>query len=133
MEASLEVPTRGSTAAAISNAVVHVFRDHLGKGPTRAKTYVHEDMISCVLRGGLNRQESALVDAGRGDLVEESRHAIQGVLEHDLVAAVERLTSRKVEAFLSASHLDPDLSLETFLLIPREDGVARAAPDPDPA
>lgn len=123
MAVPLEVPSpNGATSAAISNAVVHVFRDHLGKGPTRAKTYLHEDLITCLLRGGYNRQEETLVAAGHSDIVTGARHAVQGVMKADLIAAVERLTGRTVEAFVSGNHVDPELSLETFVLTPRDGG-----------
>lgn len=127
MAALSEGPARGPTAAAISNAVVHVFRERLGKGPTRAKTYLHEDMISCVLRGGFSVQEMSLVAAGRHDLVEESRLAMQMIIRTELIEAVEGLTGRTVEAFMSSNHVDPEISLETFILFAREEDADRLA------
>lgn len=121
MDAVPEASRRGPTAAAISNAVVHVFRERLGKGPTRAKTYLHEDMVSCVLRGGFSVQEMNLVAAGRNDLVENQRRAMQKIISRELIDAVEGLTGRTVEAFMSSNHVDPEISLETFILDARPD------------
>ncbi len=39
-------------------------------------------------------------------------------MRDDLVAAVERLTSRTVEAFLSDNLHEPDVAVEVFLLAP---------------
>jgi uncharacterized protein YbcI len=108
----------GPLAADISNAVVRLVREHFGKGPTQAKTIVHEDVVVTVLRGGFTQAEKTLYKAGRGDLVDEGRRAMQDVFEREMRAAVERLTGRKVEAFLSANHHEPDASVEVFLLDP---------------
>ena len=110
---------RGHAASAISSAVVQLFREYLGKGPERAKTYLHDDLVVCLLRGGFNRSEGTLTDAGRADLVLKSRDALQGALEHDLRAAIERITGRTVVAFMSTTHVEPDLSLESFVLEPQ--------------
>src|SRR5689334_14981546 len=38
----------------------------------------------------------------------------------ELVAGVEALTGRRVIAFMSDNHVDPDVAVETFVLVPRE-------------
>src|SRR4051812_33289255 len=113
----------GPVAADISNAVVRLVREHFGKGPTQAKTLLHDDVVVTVLRGGFTQAEKTLYKAGRADIVDEGRRAMQGVFEREMRAAVERLTGRRVSAFLSANHHDPDASVEIFLLEPEdEDG-----------
>src|SRR3954447_7494361 len=109
-------PATGPLAADISNIVVRLFREHFGKGPTQAKTILHEDVVVCVLRGGFTQAEKTLYNAGRADIVDEGRRAMQDVFEREMCAHVERLTGRRVEAFLSANHHDPDASVEVFLL-----------------
>ena len=37
-------------------------------------------------------------------------------MEHRFIAAVERITSRKVARFISTPHVGPDLELELFVL-----------------
>jgi uncharacterized protein YbcI len=108
----------GPVAADISNAVVRLVREHFGKGPTQAKTLLHDDVVVTVLRGGFTHAEKTLYKAGRADVVDEGRRAMQGVFEREMRAAVERLTGRRVSAFLSANHHDPDASVEVFLLEP---------------
>ncbi len=111
----------GQLLVAISGAMVTIFRNFLGKGPERCKTYwVGSDMLVVVLGGGYSTAEQTLFEAGRGAAVQESRLALQQILADEMKAMVESLTGRKVVAFLSASHQEPDLSVETFLLQPLE-------------
>ena len=108
----------GPLAADISNAVVRLVREHFGKGPTQAKTLLHDDAVVTILRGGFTHAEKTLYKAGRADIVDEGRRAMQGVFEREMRAEVERLTGRRVVAFLSANHHEPDASVEVFLLEP---------------
>src|SRR3954453_36471 len=94
----------GPVASEISNAVVRLVREHFGRGPTQAKTIVHDDVVVTVLRGGYTHAEKTLYQAGKGDVVEEGRRAMQDVFQREMTAAVEQLTGRNVEAFLSANH-----------------------------
>src|SRR3954453_22856420 len=113
-----DVALAGPLAADISNAVVRLVREHFGKGPTQAKTLLHDDAAVTILRGGFTHAEKTLYKAGRADIVEEGRRAMQSVFEREMRAAIERLTGRRVVAFLSANHHDPDASVEVFLLEP---------------
>jgi uncharacterized protein YbcI len=127
--------SNGPVAADISNAVVRLVREHFGRGPTQAKTLVHDDVVVTVLRGGYTHAEKTLYQAGKGDIVEEGRRAMQDVLERQMRASVERLTGRRVTAFLSSNHHDPDVSAEIFMLETHPgasddgDGHGRAAVD----
>lgn len=121
----------GQLLVAISDAMVRVFRDFLGKGPDRCKTYwAGSDMLVILLGGGYTVAEQTLYDAGRGDAVQDSRHALQKALEDKSRAMVERLTGRQVVAFMSASHQSPDLSAEIFVLAPLEADSPVAFPSP---
>ena len=111
-------PGNGRTAAEISNTVVKLVREHWGKGPTQAKTVWHDDVVVTVLRGGFTHAEQTLYRAGRADVVEEARRAMQDVFEREMRTAVERLTGREVDAFMSTNHHDPDMSVEIFVLRP---------------
>ena len=120
----------GPVVAEISNAVVRLVREHFGKGPTQAKTIWMDDVVVCVLRGGFTHAEQTLYKAGRGDIVDEGRKAMQGVFEREMTSAITRLTGRRVEAFLSANHHEPDVIVECFVL---SDGVTRAGDVPPEA
>ena len=118
----------GSISAAISNAVVGLLHDYTGRGPTHARTTVGTDTIVVTLRNSLTKAERTL--AGRGQAVEvlAMRRAFQNTMRDDLVAAVERLTQRKVEAFLSDNLHEPDVAVEIFLLAPVDGADGNGAP-----
>jgi uncharacterized protein YbcI len=108
----------GPLTAAISNAVVGLLREFTGRGPTQARTTIGSDTIVVTLRDSLTKAERTL--AGRGQALEvlAMRRAFQDTMREDLIAAVERLTHREVEAFLSDNLYDPDVAVEIFLLVP---------------
>jgi len=116
------VPTEalqgGQLNAAISNAVVRAFADYTGRGPTRARTSIRDDLVVCMLENTLTKAEQSLVNSGREQLVLDTRRADQSTMRKDLVGAVEELTRRTVIAFMSDNHIDPDVATETFLLAP---------------
>jgi uncharacterized protein YbcI len=116
----------GSRAAAISNLVVRLVREYTGRGPTNAKTHFGEDLITVVLRDTLTPGERSLVRDGRTALVLATRKAYQDTMGADLVAGIEELTGRKVDAFMSDNHIDADVAVESFVLKPQAD-PAKAA------
>lgn len=109
-------PTHGQVLAEVTNTVVRLFRENFGKGPTQGKTVWHDDVLVTVLRGGFTTAEQTLYRAGRADIVEAQRRAVQEVFEREMRSDIEGLTGRRVEAFLSANHFDPDVSVEIFVL-----------------
>ncbi len=110
--------TVGSLSASISNAVVGLLHDYTGRGPTHARTTIGPDTIVVTLRNSLTKAERKLAGCGQALEVLAMRRAFQKTMRDDLVAAVERLTSRTVEAFLSDNLHDPDVAVEVFLLAP---------------
>ena len=112
----------GQLASAISNQVVRVMSEYTGRGPTRARTYLNEDLISVVVQDTLTKGERSLVGNGKAEAVMNMRKHFQDTMSTDLIAAVEELTGRQVIAFFSGNHIDPDAALESFLLAPRGDG-----------
>jgi uncharacterized protein YbcI len=121
-EISAERSGEGRLAAAISNKVVRVITDYTGRGPTRARAYIQDDLVSVVVQDTLTKGERSLVQDGRAEVVMTMRKAFQDTMGDDLVAGIEELTGRKVLAFFSANHIGPDAALESFLLAPRENG-----------
>ena len=110
----------GELRVAISNAIVQVHREYFGKVPTKARTYLMDDLIVTVMHGAATRLEQTLAEAGEKDRVREVRQAFQDSLDVVFVAKVEQLTGRRVAAFLSQSSVDPDVSVEVFILEPDE-------------
>ena len=137
-----------SKAAAISNHVVRTMSEYTGRGPTRARTHIHDDVVTVLLKNTLTKGERSLVRDELDELVLAMRKAYQGTMRHDLITGVEEILGRKVIAFMSDNHIDPDVAVEVFLLAPpdagpRGDGtrgaaktpreaLASATPDPPP-
>lgn len=113
-----ERPTGGSVSAAISNAIVRITSEYIGRGPTKARTSIRDEMIVVLMQDTLTKAEKTLLDAGQGDFVMETRARFQMTMRDDYVAAVEMLTERKVIAFMSANHMDPDMATEIFIMEP---------------
>src|ERR671922_111576 len=67
----------GERLAAISNAVVGIFAESYGRGPTKAKSYVFENYVLCVLEDMLTTVERTLVDYGEEALVRTVRLKFQ--------------------------------------------------------
>lgn len=112
-------------AAAISNGVVRLTSEYTGRGPTKARTYINQDLVSVVLEDVLTKGERSLVKDGQEALVLAARHAYQLTMKTDLVELVEQMTGRKVRAFMSDNHTEPDVAIECFVLEPlSEDGKA---------
>jgi uncharacterized protein YbcI len=109
---------RGETAAQISTGCVQLLSEYTGRGPTKAHTILNRDSVTIILQETLTKGERSLVAADEEDHVLRSRYAYQQVMREDLTALVERAVDRKVIAFLSANHLDPDVAVEFFLLEP---------------
>ena len=115
----------GQRAAAISNLVVGLTSDYTGRGPTKARTHLSENVVTVVLQDTLTKGERSLVNDGRSELVLGVRFAFQETMRAGLVEGVEKITGRRVHAFMSANHIDPDMAVETFVL----DGQADDPPD----
>ena len=114
----------GSKAAAISNMIVRTMSEYTGRGPTKARTHLADDLVTVVLQDTLTKGERSLVGDGRGELVLSMRKAFQITMRRDLIAGVEEITGRVVAAFMSDNHIEPDVAVEVFVLAPaaRADG-----------
>jgi uncharacterized protein YbcI len=108
----------GRIAAAVSNAIAGIHRTHYGRGPKRTRTVMGSDYVICFLEDVYTPVERTLISAGRFDAVRETRNAFQDTMRENFSAAVEEAVGRKVIGFLSQVHVDPDLSIETFILEP---------------
>jgi uncharacterized protein YbcI len=113
-----EASVGGSKAAAISNYVVRTMSAYTGRGPTKARTYLNDDLVTVVLQDTLTKGERSLVSDELDELVLAMRKAFQGTMRRDLIAGIEEILDRQVIAFMSDNHIDPDVAVEVFLLAP---------------
>jgi uncharacterized protein YbcI len=102
--------------ADISNAMVGLKKEFYGKGPTKAKTYINDNYVLCVLQGGLTKNEETLLAAGEHGLVRQYRLRFQEAMADATTEAIERLTGRKVLGYHSQIVFDPEYGFEIFVL-----------------
>jgi uncharacterized protein YbcI len=128
-------PKNQSPSAKIATSVVKVMREYTGRGPTKAKATIDENMVTVLLADTLTSGERTLVESGRSNRVIRLRHDYQLVMRDDLVGIVERELDRKVIAFMSQNHIDPDLAVEVFVLDPANtvSRISAAPPTSDAA
>ena len=116
--AKFDPATSGPRGLAISNLVVRLLSEYTGRGATQARTHFNDNLITVVVQDLMTKGEHSLIRHGKGDLVLETRRAYQDSMGDELSAGVEDITGRRVVAFLSANHLEPDVAIENFMLAP---------------
>lgn len=118
MEGTQHGSTSGERLAQISTGLVQLHSRFYGKGPTKAKTHMVNDTVISILRGGFTTVERTLIDQGDVDAVYSMRRSFQMAMEEQFTTVVEEATGRKVIAYMSQIHEDPDLAVEIFVLEP---------------
>lgn len=98
-----------------------------GKGPVRAKTFLINDTVLCVLEGGFTVVERTLIEVGRAPAVHDIRTSFQAAMREQFTQVVEAALNRRVRAYMSQVHTDPDIAIELFLLEPVGSGEEPAA------
>jgi len=106
----------GEVLAAVSNAIVRVLSELYGRGPTKAKTYVVDDYVFCVMEDFLTTVERTLVDHGHEDLVRAVRLTFQEAVADRFTSAVEEITGRRVVTYHSQVTFHPTMGFEIFVL-----------------
>ncbi len=127
MTASDDRLTGGPLNAAIANEIGKLIADFTGRGATKSRAFLYQDVVVCLLEDGATKAEINLVAAGRDELVRSQRDALQRAMETQLVAAIERVTGRIVRTFLSGTSTFGESSVEVFVLQPlvsKSDGTA---------
>ncbi len=122
----------GALNAEISNAIVRLLSDTVGRGPTKARTIHSGKIVLCVLEDTMTKAELSLATSGKEDLVLTVRRAFQETMEGEMSSAIETLTGRNVVAFMSANHVGPDLAAEVFILDEPLNGAAVGSNTSDP-
>jgi uncharacterized protein YbcI len=111
----------GRRAAAVSNAITRLHRDHYGRGATTTRTVIQRNYVITFLEDIYTPVERTLIDAGDEGTVRDTRLAFQLAMRPQFSQAVEEVMERKVVAFMSQNHIDPDLAVEVFVLEPHAD------------
>lgn len=104
----------------VSNEMVRLYKDQLGRGPMRARTHwCGPDALSVVLEDTFTPAERNLVKMGAHERLRDTRMFFQYACVREFCEPVERLTGRRVRAFMSGIDTHSDgMSIETFVLHP---------------
>ncbi len=104
----------------LSNAMVRLYKELFGRGPTKAKTnYADANTLVSTLEDTLTPAERSMVDLGEYARVEETRLWFQRATRDQFVGTVEQITGRKVRAFVSGTDSENDVATELFYLEPK--------------
>lgn len=127
-EAAENAAERGQgLLARISNEMVRAQKEFFGKGPTEAKSYLVDDLLFIVMRGGMTTAEKTMLDFGQQDQVRQFRQLFENEMTQRLTAMIERLTGRKVLTYQSQVMFEPDIVVEMFVFDSDADAQDRAA------
>ncbi len=111
-------PLRGDELlTAVTDAMVALHERYYHRAPVSAKTQMlGEDLLACVMGGVYTEVEKTMIELQRGTLVQETRSAFQQAMQQKFIDEVELLSGREVIAFISNSHVGPDMEIELFML-----------------
>lgn len=125
-------PARGALVSQLSREIVQLHARLYGRGPTKARSYLHGDYAVCILEEVFTTAERTLITAGSGDHVSDTRKKFQEAVKDEFIDVVERITKRTVRVFLSQVDVEANLALE-FFIFAEQDGAGkrvRAAGEP---
>ncbi len=122
MDTSLRVDGHGSEPYGpelqhVSNAMVRIYKDQFGRGPTKARSnYAGPDVLVATLEDSLTAAERNMLAMDEHQRVREIRMFFQHAADSEFIGAVEQITGRKVRAFVSGIDVHRDVSSEVFYL-----------------
>jgi uncharacterized protein YbcI len=102
----------------ISREMVRLYKELFGRGPTKARTTISRDLVVCTLEDSQTPAERSLVRLGEHQRLRDTRTFFQHASETEFCEAIEKLTGRKVRAFVSGMDVKNDVSSEVFYLQP---------------
>lgn len=115
----LDSQDRKGLYAEVSKAMVRLYKEQFGRGPTKARTsFAGPDCLICTLENSLTPAEQRLVEMGEHQRLRDVRMFFQHSSEEQFREVAEDLTGRKVRAFVSGIDTEKDVSTEVFYLEP---------------
>lgn len=106
----------GELNAALTREVVRIHTANLGRGPNKSFSFHNGNVVVTILQEVLTKAEQNLALNEHGGAVLAMRQLVQRTMAGEMKESVERLTGRKVVAFMSDNHLEPDMAVEVFIL-----------------
>ena len=117
-----DAPEGHSIQLAVSNAMVRLYKEIFGRGPTKARThFAGADTLVATLQDSMTPAERNLVALGEIQRLRDLRMFFQYATEQQFRDTVEQLTGRRVWAFVSGFDAVNDVATEVFYLVPLEE------------
>ena len=111
---------QGLQLAEVSNAMVRLYKQLFGRGPTKVRTsYAGPDALMSVLEDTFTPAERKLAELGEHQRLRETRAVLARGTEREFVKTVEQITGRSVRSYASGIDTEHDASCEVFLLEPQ--------------
>ena len=111
----------GTMLSALSNEMVALYKTQLGRGPTKVRTnWAGADALLVTLEDSLTPAEHRLVEMGEHGRLRDTRTFFQYAAAKDFIEVAERISRRRVRAFVSGIDTAADVSSEVFYLEPEE-------------
>ena len=103
----------------ISNAMVRLYKETFGRGPTHARArFAGPDTLVVLLQDTMTVNERKLAALGQHDRLREQRAVLRGGLEQEMRAVIERILVRQTVAAMSGIDTHRDMAAEVFVLAP---------------
>ena len=116
--------------SAVTESMVALHERYHHRAPATAETQMlGDDLLACVLGGVYTEVEKTMIELQRGPVVQETRSAFQEAMQHRFIDEVERLSGRRVLAFISNHSVGPDIEVEVFVF---RNPTEEASIDPPP-
>lgn len=110
---------RGIETDELSRAMVRLYKEHFGRGPTKAQSvYATANLLICTLENSLTPAERNMAEMGEHQRLRDIRMFFQHASENEFVEVVEQITGRVVRGFVSGIDTEKDISSEVFYLQP---------------
>jgi len=110
---------RGLHLAELSNAMVKIYKEQFGRGPTKTRThYAGPDILITTLEDSLTPAERRMVEMGEHQRLRDTRMFFQYATVVQFTETVEKITGRTVRGFVSGIDTEQDISSEVFYLEP---------------
>jgi uncharacterized protein YbcI len=118
-EGGPETPIAPSPLLEIANAMVHLYKIALGRGPTHARArFAGADLLVVVLQDTMTVSERRLAEIGQHERLRELRLLLRDAVADDMRGVVERVLGRPTLALIGGIDTHHDVAVETFLLAP---------------
>ena len=109
----------GEMLSELSNEMVALYKTQLGRGPTKVRSHwAGADALLVTLEDSLTPAEQRLVEMDEHGRLRDTRTFFQYAAAKEFIEVAERLTKRRVRAFVSGIDTAADVSSEVFYLEP---------------